>query len=185
MPRVGLQRPLTVTVLAVLWLLAGGVYGALGLGYAIFGAKGSAALAAGAAGLSMAVLSAIVGFGLWARAPWARLLQLVLAGIGVASCVFTLPSLVIIAYMLRPEIQLHFAGPRILSAEESERATTATPEMAFTMGIVGTLVMGILLGAVGGYVARTYLRRPEVPSGKGEPPAIESSPLPAPGATPH
>jgi hypothetical protein len=182
--RVGLPRPMTITVLAVLWLLASGVYGALGLGYAIFGARGSA-LAVGAAGLSMAGISLVVGFGLWARAPWARLLQLVLAAVGVFSCVFTLPSLAIIAYLLRPEIQLHFVGPRILSAEESERATSATPEMAFTMGIVGTLVLGILLAAIAGYVARTWLRRPEVPPGKGEPPATLSSPLPAPGATPR
>lgn len=183
-PRGALPRPLTITVLAVLWLLAGAVYGALGLGYAIFGARGTSALAAGAAGISMAVLSSVVGFGLWARAPWARLLQLVLAGVGVFSCVFTLPSLAIIAYMLRPEVQLHFAGPRILSAEESERATTATPEMAFTLGIVGTLVISILFAGVAGYFAQSWLR-PEVPAGKGEPPSLESPPLPAPGATPR
>lgn len=182
-PRGALPRPLTITVLAVLWLLAGGVYGALGLGYAIFGARGTSALAAGAAGLSMAVLSSVVGFGLWARAPWARLLQLVLAGVGVFSCIFTLPSLAIIAYMLRPEVQLHFAGPRILSAEESERATTGTPEMAFTLGIAGTLVISILLAAVAGWFARTLLRRPEVPAGRGEPPTLESPPIP--GATPR
>lgn len=184
-PRGALPRPLTITVLAALWLLAGGVYGALGLGYAIFGARGTSALAAGAAGISMAVLSSVVGFGLWARAPWARLLQLVLAAVGVFSCVFTLPSLAIIAYMLRPEVQLHFAGPRMLSAEESERATTGTPETAFTLGIVGTLVISILFSAVAGWYLAQALRRPEVPTGKGEPPTLESPKVPAPGATPR
>lgn len=183
-PRGALSRPLTVTVLAVLWLLAGGVYGAVGLGFAIFGASGRATVAAGAAGILMALISGVMGFGLWARAPWARLLQFVLAGIGVVTCVFTLPSLVIIVYMLRPEVRLHFAGPRILSAEESERATAATPEMAFTLGILGTFVFSLLLSAIAAYFAQTWLQRPEVPSGTGEPPATKVSPLPVPGATP-
>ena len=185
-PRGGLERPLTITLLAVLWLLAGAVYGAVGLGYALFGARGSAAVAAAVAGVALALLSAVVGFGLWARAPWARLLQLVLAGVGVFSCVFTLPSLAIIAYLLRPEVQLHFAGPRMLSAEESERARTATPEMAFALGIVGTLLVSILLASGAGYFAWSqWWRRPQVPPGRGETPGIDASPLPAPGATPH
>lgn len=183
-PRGALPRPLTVTVLAILWLLAGGVYGAVGLGFGIFGAAGASSLAAGAAGVFLAVLSGVMGFGLWARAPWARLLQLVLAGIGVVTCVFTLPSVVIIVYMLRPDVQLHFAGPRMLSAEESEKAANATPEMAFTLGIVGTLVFEVLLSGVAAYFAQSWLRRPQVPAGKADP-AATSSPLPAPGATPH
>ena len=108
-----------------------------------------------------------------------------LAAIGIFTCVFTLPSLVIIAYLLRPEVQLHFAGPRMLSAEESARAQQATPETAFTFGIVGTLAISLLLAAASGWFARTWLRRPEVPPGKGETPGIEASPIPAPGATPH
>ena len=185
MPRVGLPRPLTVTALAVLWLLAGALYGAVGLGYAFFGSRGSSAMASAAAGLAMAGLSWTVGFGLWARAPWARLLQLVLAAIGIFTCAFTLPSLAIIAYLLRPEVQLHFAGPRILSAEESERAHTATPEMAFTMGIVGTLFISILIALAAGYFVLNFIPARGVPEGKGAPPGIEASPLPAPGATPH
>jgi hypothetical protein len=184
-PRGALARPLTITLLAVLWLLAGAAYGAVGLGYALFGASGNTAIAAAVAGIALALLSAVVGFGLWARAPWARLLQLVLAGVGVFSCVFTLPSLAIIAYLLRPEVQLHFAGPRMLSAEESERAHVATPEIAFALGIVGTMAISLLLAAVSLYVARNWLRRPEVPPGRGETPGTSASPLPAPGATPH
>jgi pSer/pThr/pTyr-binding forkhead associated (FHA) protein len=184
-PRAGLPRPLTVTVLAVMWLLAGAVYGALGLGYAFFGARGSSAMASAVAGLAMAGLSWIVGFGLWARAPWARLLQLVLAAIGIFTCVFTLPSIVILAYLWRPEVQLHFAGPRMLSAEESERAHTATPETAFTFGIVGTLLVSLILAAGVSWFARTWLRRPEVPPGRGETPGSSASPIPVPGATPH
>jgi hypothetical protein len=103
----------------------------------------------------------------------------------VFSCVFTLPSLAIIAYLLRPEVQLHFAGPRMLSAEESERAHVATPEIAFALGIVGTMAISLLLAAVSLYVARNWLRRPEVPPGRGETPGTSASPLPAPGATPH
>lgn len=181
--RAGLARPLTVTVLAVLWLLAAALYGAVGLGYAIFGPGGSSALAAGASGVLLAVLSGIVAFGLWARAPWARLLQLVLAGIGVLVCPFTLPSLAIIAYMLRPEIQLHFAGPRILSADESEKAKTATPETAFTMGIVATMIFGLLMTVVAAYVAQGWLRRSQPPGGRGSAPAGETAPTPS--ATPN
>lgn len=183
--RGALPRPLTVTLLSVLWLLAGAVYGAVGLGVAIFGAKGASAAAAGAAGVFMAALSLVMGFGLWARTAWARLLQLVLAGVGVVTCVFTLPSLAIIAYMLRPEVQLHFAGPRLLSAEESEKSQAPTPEMAFALGIVGTLLFGVLLSAAAAYFAQSWLRRPEVPGGKNDPRAGESSPLPTPAATPN
>ncbi len=180
--RAGLPRPLTVTVLAGLWLLAGTLYGAVGLGLAIFGPSGKQALASGAAGVLMAGISGVMGFGLWARMPWARLLQLAFAGIGVFSCAFTLPSLAIIAYMLRPEIQLHFAGPRILTAEESEKAHTAAPEAAFTVGILGTLLFGVLLLAASGYLAQRWLSRAEVPPGRGEP-GRESTPAPA--ATPN
>ena len=83
------------------------------------------------------------------------------------------------------EVQLHFAGPRMLSAEESERAHTATPETAFTLGIVGTLLVSLILAVAVTWVARTYLRRPEVPPGRGETPGSSASPLPVPGATPH
>jgi hypothetical protein len=179
MARAGLPRPLTVTVLAALWLLAGALYGALGLGFAIFGPGGKQAAASGAAGVLMAALSGVMGFGMWSRAPWARLLQLVIAGLGVFTCAFTLPSLAIIAYLLRPEVQIHFAGPRILSPEESEKATTAAPEAAFTVGILGTLLFGVMLLTVGGYFAQQWLRKPEVPAGRGEPS------LPTPAPTPH
>jgi hypothetical protein len=179
--RTGLARPMTVTVLAALWLLAGALYGAVGLGFAIFGPGGKQALASGAAGVLAAGISGVMGFGLWARTPWARLLQLAFAGLGVFTCAFTLPSLAIIAYMLRPEIQLHFAGPRILSAEETEKAHTAAPEAAFSVGILGTLLFGVLLLAVSAYVARQWLIRGEVPPGRE--PGAQSTPAPA--ATPN
>src|SRR5262249_34040870 len=117
---------------------------------------------------------------LWARAPWARLLQLALAGLGVLSCVFTLPSLVIIVYMLRPEIALHFAGPRILSAEEADKARTATPEIAFSVGVLATLVLELLLASAGAYLSQPWWRKGSVPLGKSE-----SVASPAPAASPN
>lgn len=164
------ERPLTVTVLAALWLLAGAVYGAVGLGVAIFGSGGSSALGAGAFGILMMAISIAVGYGLWARAAWGRLLQMLLAGVGVIVCPFTLPSIAIIAYLLRPEIRLHFGGARALSPDEAQRARTATPEMAFTLGIVGTMVFGLLLTAVGAYFTQNWMRaRTEVPPGRAAP----------------
>jgi cbb3-type cytochrome oxidase subunit 3 len=174
--RAALPRPLTVTVLSVLWLLAGAVYGAVGLGLAIFGSGGASGLATGAGGVLLALLSGVVGLGLWTRAPWARLLQLVLAGIGIFTCVFTLPALAIIAYMLRPEIQPHFAGARILSGEELDRAKAKTPEMAFALGIVGTLVFSVLLAGVTAYVGRTLWGK-----ARGPVPETTAPPLAAPG----
>lgn len=179
-PRGGaLERPLTVTVLAVLWLLAGACYGALGLGLAIFGPSGPKGIAAGATGVFMAALGGGLGFGLWSRASWARLLQLAAAGIGVFSCVFTLPSLAIIAYLLRPEIRFHFAGPQHLSPEDAEKARTATPESAFTAGIVASMLLGVLISLVLGYFGLQYVRQAPIPAGKGD-----SMSVPTPAPTP-
>jgi hypothetical protein len=178
-PRGALERPLTITVLAVLWLLAGACYGALGLGLAIFGPGGRAGIAAGVIGVFMSAFGGALGFGLWSRAPWARLLQLVAAGIGVFSCVFTLPSLAIVAYLLRPEVRLHFAGPQHLSAEDAEKARTATPETVFTAGIVATMLLGVLMSMVVGYFGLTYFRQQPIPLGKGD-----SLSVPTPAPTP-
>jgi cbb3-type cytochrome oxidase subunit 3 len=172
-----LERPITVTVLAMLWLLGGACYGALGLGLAIFGPSGPTGIAAGAIGVFMAAFGGVIGFGLGSRATWARLLQLVAAAIGVFSCVFTLPSLAIIAYLLRPEVRLHFADPQHLSLEDVENARTATPESAFTAGIVATMLLGVLMAAVLGYFGLQYVRQAPIPSGKGDSMAI---PTPAP-----
>lgn len=177
--RGALERPITVTVLAVLWLLGGACYGALGLGLAIFGPGGPTGIAAGAIGVFMAAFGGVMGFGLWSRAPWARLLQLVAAALGVFSCVFTLPSLAIIAYMLRPEVRLHFAGPQHLSPEDMEQARIATPESAFTAGIVATMLLGVLMSAVLGYFGLQYVRQAPIPAGKGD-----SMSIPTPAPTP-
>jgi hypothetical protein len=130
----------------------------------------------------LAGVSAVTGFGLWARAPWARLLQLALAGLGVLSCVFTLPSLVIIVYMLRPEIALHFAGPRILSADEAEKARTAAPEIAFSVGVLATLALELMLAAAGVYLSQPWWRKGLGPLGKAETAPVAS---PAPAPTPN
>jgi hypothetical protein len=147
-------RPLTLTVLAILWLIAGAVYGSAGLGFALFGGlSGTRAALSGIAGVAMALLSGLMGFGLWARSSWARMLQLVLSGIGALICPITLPSLAVMAYMLRPEVRAHF------EADKSGVESGGSADLAFTLAIVGSLLLGIVLTAGGLYFGWDYVSK--------------------------
>ncbi|MGE0453536.1 MAG: FHA domain-containing protein [Vicinamibacteria bacterium] len=148
------ERPLTVTALAVLWLASAAFVLAAAVGAVSFGQlEGRFAAGAGLLGLLGVALSLAVAWGLWKSAPWARMAQLALSGVGVLLCPLTLASLATLAYMLREDAKRHFSG------EETEEEPRGQTEVAFTLAIVGTLLLGLLVSAIALIVAWPYVRK--------------------------
>jgi len=139
------QRPLTVTVLAVLWMASVLLYLASGIG-GLVGTGGIVGIVSAIVGGFLALVSIAMALGLWTVKPWARIAQIVLAGIGVLSCTFTLPSVAILVYMFRPAVRARFA---------TGRGPGDSKEGLFTGLILGTVALGALL--LGGAWALTAL----------------------------
>ena len=156
-PRVASLRgpvpePLTVRVLAGLWALGALTLAASGLVTA--GALGwttSGALAAALGGLILAAVAVVLAFGLWSRSPWARPLQIALAALGILTCLFLPAAVTTLIYMLRAEVRAAFSGKkdlRELPPAEAEALATGSAEMAFTLSILGMVLLGVLLTAL-------------------------------------
>lgn len=152
-----IPRPLTVTVLALLWLASVPVHGAGGVVLAALGGwTGTAAVVALILGGLLALLGVAMGFGLWSRSPWAWILQLILAGLGLVTCVFTPVSAAILFYMLRPDVRIQFSGRgefRDLSPGEAETVKRGSPEGVFTLAILGGLFLSLVM--IGGLAFAT------------------------------
>ncbi len=136
------SRPLTVSVLAALWLMSVPVYG---LGGALFGMRGQG-LAAGLAattGLLLAALSGVMAWGLWSLRPWARLAQVAVAVAGLVVCPFTLASVVVLVYALGP------VGKAAFDPARTVEPAVASPETVFTFALLGTVLLGAFVTAVG------------------------------------
>lgn len=135
-------RPLTITVLAALWLLSIFIYGAAALGAPSFGLQGTMSTTYVAVCALLVLLSALMAFGLLALKPWARLLQTALAGVGLVVCPFTLASATTLIYMLRPTTRAAFSS--------SSRGSVEDPsEMTFALTLLGTAALGGVLIAAG------------------------------------
>ena len=140
-PSPGVARPLTVTLLAVLWLLSiplygiGGVALAHGLGWRGVWAAGPIGL-----GLVLTVVSGLMGYGLWSLAPWARVAQIILAAIGLFFCPFTLASAAVLVYMARPAARAAFSRTRPAAASDPA-------ESVFAAVILGTVLLGVVASA--------------------------------------
>ena len=140
------ERPLTVAILSGLWLASvllyglGGVLTAHSLGWT--GVWAALPIAAGAI---LALVSAAMAYGLWALAPWARVLQIVLAAFGVFLCPFTLASVAVLFYMSRPAARAAFSGrrPQGRAAEDAVPVDTSK-EPAFAAVVLGTVLLGVL-----------------------------------------
>jgi pSer/pThr/pTyr-binding forkhead associated (FHA) protein len=135
------HRPLTVNVLAALWLMSVPMYALGGLALAARTSGVSAVLVAGL-GLGLAVLAAALAWGLWSLRPWARGLQIAVAALGVLVCPFTLASVVVLAYMLMPP------GASAFSADPPADETGARRETAFAAALLATVLLGALLSMV-------------------------------------
>lgn len=150
-------RPLTVSVLAVLWALGALIFAGGGLA-TVFGLQWAGAAAWGAAlgGLVLAAVAAGLAFGLWSRSPWARPLQIVLAGLGILACPFLPAAITTLIYMLRPEVRAAFSGKRDLGdllPAEAEALSTGAAETAFSLSILGMVLLGLIAIALVGFLA--------------------------------
>jgi hypothetical protein len=160
-------RPLTVALLSGLWLLSVLVYGLGGVATAhSLGWTGVWAAVPIAAGAILALVSAAMAYGLWALAPWARVLQIVLAAFGVFLCPFTLASIAVLFYMSRPAARAAFSGKRPQGAADVPPMDTSK-EPAYAAVVLGTVLLGVVasgsslfLGRRGGSMeeARTSAR---------------------------
>lgn len=134
-------RPLTVNVLAALWLMSVPIYGLGGLALAArFTGAGSVVVAA--LGVGLAVLAAALAWGLWSLKVWARGLQIAAAALGLLVCPFTLASIVVLAYMLMP------VGAAAFSDDVPGQEPDSRREAGFAAALLGTVLLGALLSAV-------------------------------------
>jgi hypothetical protein len=141
------DRPLTVNVLAALWLMSVPIYALGGLALAArFSGFGSFATAA--AGFVLAGLGAALAWGLWSLAPWARAVQIGVAGLGVLACPFTLASVVVLAYMLAPSTGAAFSGQDLETPVESRR------EAGFAAALLVTVLLGALVSMLALFLPR-------------------------------
>ena len=148
------HRPLTVSILAALWAASVLLYG-VGALAALVGQSGAMAfLTAAFVGL-LALVSAGMAYGLYAMKPWARIGQIVLAGIGVFTCTYTLASAVTLVYMLRADAQARFANP--------EPRPPAPREGLFAALLLGSVVLGALLSIGLGVFLAFFARGAAIP----------------------
>ena len=138
------RRPATVSLLAVLWALfvPASVAAALLAASRLGGGTAAWGLAA-VASLGLAALGTTMALGLRALAPWARQLQVALAGIGLLACPFTLASATVLLYLTRPEVKAFFERP-------SPRAVpgNGTAEATFALSLLAMLLLGLALTAI-------------------------------------
>jgi len=142
------HRPLTLTVLAILWMISVLLYPLAGLAAARSGGGATAVLAI-LAGVVLAVASAGMAFGLWRRRAWARGAQIGAAVLGLLLCPFTLASAAVLAYMLRPATAAHFSGV----GPSADPAPDAA-ELTFTGLLVSAVVLGAILSAGAAFFLR-------------------------------
>lgn len=135
------HRPLTVNVLAALWLMSVPIYGLGGLALAMR-SDGLASMLIAVVGLGLAALGAALAWGLWSLQPWARVLQIVVAGLGVLVCPFTLASVVVLAYLLTP------VGIAAFSDRPPDPEAGAPQEAGYAAALLGTVLLGALLSIV-------------------------------------
>jgi hypothetical protein len=128
-------RGLTMTILAVLWGLNVPLSLLAAIG-SLFASEGIARFALAATYMLLAGISGVMGWGLWAVKPWARMAQVVLAGLGIIlTCPFAITCVATIVYMLRPAVKARFAG---------------TPQVEPKETLFAILVgVGVILGGIG------------------------------------
>ena len=134
-------RPLTVTVLVALWGLSVPLYAIVGAVLSSHTAGGLGA-ALFAAGIALASLSGAMAAGLWHGRRWAYVAQVAVGAAGVFLCPFTLASIAVLIYMLRPSVQWHFSARQ---DREPDGGRSAEPMFAGAM--IAAVVLGVLITA--------------------------------------
>ncbi len=140
-------RPLTISVLAVLWVLSIPFH--IVTGFALAQARpGSGGMVLAAFLVLLAVVAVLMAYGLWTARGWARPGQIALAALGIIYCPFAPASIAVLAYMLRAPARRYFAHDAVdTTADESEAV--------FAAAVVAAVVLGGLITAGLTIVART------------------------------
>jgi hypothetical protein len=145
-------RPFTVSVLAMLWSLSVIVFPLVGflLARSLDGLRAGSALGVG---LFMAVVSGAMAYGMYALAPWARMAQIAIAGLGTIACFhpFSIASAVTLVYMLRPPAKHAFDPDSTPASPPGDAAT----ETIVAGALLAAVVLGVLLTAALTVLARS------------------------------
>jgi len=142
-------QPLTVTVLVGLWAASVPLYLVAAAALA-FRAQGGGRAALIVAGLVMSAVSGVMALGLVQGRRWAWIAQLAVAAIGVFVCPFTLASIAVLIYMLRPAVQWHFSD-----RQRPEPESSGQGEPMFAGALLAAVVLGVLLTGALTVLART------------------------------
>jgi hypothetical protein len=153
------KRPTVVTILGVLDIV-GGIFALAAGAFFAFGGladpkEGGTIMAViGAVYALIGVVQIAVGVGLLGLKPWARTVQIGLAVIGLLGIPCgTIISILILIYMLKPEVKLLFSGvsPRELAPEElamvqrlGEGSGATVAIVAVLLVVVGVFMVGII-----------------------------------------
>jgi hypothetical protein len=150
-------------VLSLLWGLSVVVYLGLAVYLALRSDNRWVGIGGGLVAAVCALMSLVMAWGLWGRKPWARLAQIVLAGLGLLDCPFTLSSIVILAYLFRPVAKIHFSGRRTLgelSPAETEVLSKDRADVAFALILLATVLLGAIALPSGAYLYTRWGRTP-------------------------
>ena len=154
---VDMRRPGIVTVMAILDLIAGSL-GLLGAVIVVIGA-----LASGDRAESPAVLAAIgllyavvggvyvaAGVGLLQMKSWARILQIVLACLGILSCGILI-SVLMLVYLFKPGVKVLFSGKTAeeLTPQEASDVAQLKSGSSGTIILVVVLVLVMMVAIIG------------------------------------
>lgn len=134
-------RPLTVTLLAVFWMI-GLLYYPIVTVVWLPRLGGVGALALGAAGALATLVSGVMAWGLWTRRGWARFAQIAAAIFGVLTCAFAPASATILAYLFRTDVQDHFGERRPEGPGAGENGRL---EPYFAVAVAALIVLPLLL----------------------------------------
>ena len=146
-----LRRPVAVTILAVVNALGACVLGFGALIALIGGAKDDPVLAAvvGAVCGLVAILQVACAIGLWRLAPWGRVIQIVLACVGLLLIpVGTLVAALILWYLILARTRILFSGKQAAELTAAELALLARRANGATVLVVAAAAVAVVLVAV-------------------------------------
>ncbi len=151
--RVTMERPGLVTTLAVLHFLGAAFMLLAAFGtFASLNDKDAIGAPFGVLFLVMGILSVFTGIGLWRLKGWGRILQIVLASIGLLALPLgTIISALRLVYFTRPGVEVLFSGKslNVLSPEEvtgmqgTSGSSGATVAVVAVVALVAVAILGI------------------------------------------
>jgi type II secretory pathway pseudopilin PulG len=150
-------RPTLVTVLAILHFVGGAfllLAGALGLFVSASqtSSERAVSIVLASAFLIFGALSLAAGIGLWKMREWGRVLQIILACIGLIGIPLgTIISILLLVYFTRPHVKLLFSGRRLDEMTQEEVAVLAAAAGG-AGGASGVVIALVVLVVVVGFI---------------------------------